>query len=877
MLEIRSFRDLLRLFFIFRREFQLAVIATVVVAVLGAFLLPTKYESTARMLVKPGRYSATMPIEVTDRQALVAPSTQRDPIVDEEKLLTGRPVVYQVAERYLALMADYRPQGFWKTIKHHVGAALNSVIEALRSVLQVLGLVEEQTPEERLAKKLEKNFSVGHEPGSAVMEVSFTWNDPYIAQQVVKTWIDAYLEERTRALGRNSLNAFYEGERDKVGEQIDAIKLALRERLQKVNGISVKERLENLTNQINRLSDARAEKINEQAGIATFLADARQQLRRQPDERVTSREISLNPNQLDLHRRLHALEEQRSSLLRTFMPDAPPVREVEESIAQLQARITQEAERIERSQNLEPNSIAVNLRQQIVDAELRERQLAGQVTDYDRQLAALRAERLRVLSNEPEINRLLLELDNAEKSFSLYGENLEKARIDQALDHSQISNIALLEEATLNPSRVFPKSLLILALALPLGLAVGLLTLYLCFLLDQRIHDGARFEEVFKVPLWTTLQHLGPRPWKIVGAFTASIYRLYSHLPLERIEREGLTLALTSARPGEGVRFVSEHLGQLLVERGHQVRFGGSEPASPGEVVLLNASSLMSNQEAFLSMRRADLIALVVEAKTSTIPVVQNALSVLNTAFGKIDGIILNKRRFEVPARLLNLLAGTSQQPGPAPAAPTYQATSQPPQPSVVAQPAAPVAEPAVVAAEAPALVAVPEPVAAPQAAAAEAPAAPVTAPGSALPPVVSTTAGLVARPPTRPQNVPVLARPLAVEPAALADGTRHVQAWGNNRVVEQTPCHSVLMVELKPGAVIPAHFHAHRSKHLLMLSGVLHVEIDGQVQRLREGDGIDIALEQVHALSNPGVSPAQFFEVRLGEFLGEEDCVFVQ
>lgn len=853
MLEIRSFRDLLRLFFIFRREFQLAVIATVVVAVLGAFLLPTKYESSARMLVKPGRYSTTMPIEATDRPALIAPSTQRDPIVDEEKLLTGRPIVYQVAERYLELMGNYRPQGFWKTIKFHVGSVLNSGIEVIRSVLQVLGLVEEQTPVERLAKKLEKNFTVGHEPGSAVMEVSFTWNDPHIAQQVVQTWIDAYMEERTRALGRDSLYSFYESERNKVGEQIDGLKHALRERLQKVNAISVQERLENLTNQINRLSDARAEKLNEQAGIATFLADARQQLKRQPSELVTSREISLNPNQLDLRRRLHALEEQHVGLLRTFMPDAPPVREVKQSIEQMQALIAKEAERIERSQNLAPNSIVTNLRQQIVDAELRERRLAGQVSDYARQLAALRAERLQVMSDEPEINRLLLELDNAEKSFTLYGENLEKARIDQALDRSQISNIALLEAATLNPSRVFPKSLLILALALPLGLAVGLLTLYLCFLLDQRIHDGARFEEVFKVPLWTTLQHLGPRPWKIVSAFTASIYRLYSQLPLERIERKGLTLALTSARPGEGVGFVSEHLGQLLVERGHRVRFSGSQPASPGEVVLLNASSLLSNQEAFLAMRQADMIALVVEAKTSTIPVVQNALSVLNTAFGKIDGIILNKRRFEVPARLLNLLAGGRVQPEPLPAAPLVEVASQPPVLSEAVVPA-PAPQPA--------------------------PAAAVES--SPLPRPISVTAGLVLPAPVSVASAPprinlLAARPLVVEPAVLAEGGCQAHAWGSNRVVEETPCHSVLMVELKAGAVIPAHFHAHRSKHLLMLSGVLHVEIDGQVLRLREGDGIDIAMEQVHALSNPGFAPAQFFEVRLGEFLAEEDCVFLQ
>lgn len=654
MIDIRSFRDLLRLFFIFRREFQWAVIATIVIAILGAFLLPAKYESNARLLVKPGRESTTLPIEVANRQALIAPSTQRDPIVDEEKMLTGRPIVYLVAERYLAEMSNYQPQGFWKTIKFYIGKAVNEVIEALRGALQLLGVVEEQSDVERLAKKLEKNFVVGHEPGSAVMEVSFTWNDPAIAQKVVDTWVKTYLEERTRALGRNSLYAFYEGEMQKVANQVTDLKKLLQERLQSIQSISVAERLDNLTNQINRLSDAQAEKLNEQAGTRSFLLDAKQQIKRQPQEVITAREISLNPTQLDLKRRVNALDQERTALLRTYLPDAPPVREAEENLRLMRELADKEQERLERSQNRAPNSIVVNLKQQVIDAELRMQQLSGQLKDYDNQLKLLRSERQRVLGSEPEISRLDLQLASAEKSYALYAENLEKARIDRELDFSQISNIAVIEQATLNPSRVFPKSLMMIALALPAGLAVGLLCLYICYLLDQRVHDGESIEETFKVPLWTTLQDLGAKPWKPNSAFIASIYRLYSQLPLDRAEQQGLAIAFSSARAGEGVSFVIEQLRQLLEERGHRVLVDSQAAPQPGEINLLDASALLNNQQAFITLRRADMIALVIEAKSSTVPMIQHALGTLNTAFGKVDGIILNRRQFEVPSHILD-------------------------------------------------------------------------------------------------------------------------------------------------------------------------------------------------------------------------------
>lgn len=649
MIEIRSLRDLLRLFFIFRREFKLAVITTIVVAVLGAFLLPARYESDARLLVKPGRDNTTVPIEAGNRQTLIAPSTQHDPIVDEEKMLTGRPIIHIVAERYMA-MTSQPPEGFWDTLKYYAKKGTGEVLDAGRSVLQFIGLAEKQSPLERIATQLEKNFDASHEPGSSVIEISFTWDDPVIAQKIVQTWVDAYLEERARILGRKSLYEFYEVEGTKVAGQIQTLKDQLQTRLKQIDSISVDARLSNLTSQINRATDAKVSAQNQLSGIRSFLVNAAQQIKSQPAEMVTSRETSLNPTQLDLKRQLNTLQVERARLLRTYLPGTPQVSQIEQNIRDLEALSAQEATRLERSQNSAPNRLLINIKQQVIDAQLQERKLAGQIESYDKTLDALRTERDRVMTEEPELNRLTQQLRTAEKSYALYSENLEQARIDHELDSSQISNIALIEHATLNPARVFPKSLLILLFTIPAGLAVGLLTIYVLYLLDQRIHDGARLQEVFHVPLWSSIPDVHDAT---PAALTASIYRLYSLLPIDRITREGFALGLTSARHGEGVTFIIEQLKTLLVERGHRVTVNGTEAPQPGEVLLLDASALSSNPQAFLTLRRADQIVLVIEARTSTVPTIENALSLLTTAFGKVDGLILNRRRFEVPANVL--------------------------------------------------------------------------------------------------------------------------------------------------------------------------------------------------------------------------------
>ena len=77
MIDIRSFRDLLRLFYIFRREFLIAFGLTVLFAVGIAFLMPPKYASEARLLVKPGRENLTVPLDAGRSPSAIPSSTKK--------------------------------------------------------------------------------------------------------------------------------------------------------------------------------------------------------------------------------------------------------------------------------------------------------------------------------------------------------------------------------------------------------------------------------------------------------------------------------------------------------------------------------------------------------------------------------------------------------------------------------------------------------------------------------------------------------------------------------------------------------------------------------------------------------------------------------
>ena len=559
-----------------------------------------------------------------------------------------------VAEHCISQIDTQPPIGLWKRIKYYSRMITEWAKETLRSGLVVLGVLEEQSPTERLASKLEKQFTVSHATGSSVMEVRFTWPDPAQAQAIMDKWISVYLDERAQALGRKSLYEFYESESRRLAAQIAEHKEIISKHLMDIDGIDSREKLESLTERMNTVLSQRSEAYAERLAYENGVAKAERAVSDLPGEVVSERELSLNPTQQDLKLKLNGLELERLEKLKTYQDDAPPIKELDASIQGLKTAIARENETIQRSENRVPNELVTMLRRTSLERTTRIDELKALIAAYDQEIARLKLERRRILSIEPELSRLERELASKEKNYALYLDSLEKARIDRELDNSRISNIAVIEKATYSPARVFPKSLLILFMAIPAALAVGALVLYLCYLVDLRIHDGSRLEKRFGVPVWSTLLEIEPEG-KISPAFEASLYRLYGLLPLERVQAHGLTVGLSSARRSEGVSFVAERLLHVLEDRQLPARIakGEDDKAAPGEVVLIEASSLIDNHATFVQLKQADLILLVIESGKSTVPMVENALGILSTAFGKVDGLVLNRRRYEIPAELL--------------------------------------------------------------------------------------------------------------------------------------------------------------------------------------------------------------------------------
>jgi mannose-6-phosphate isomerase-like protein (cupin superfamily) len=92
-----------------------------------------------------------------------------------------------------------------------------------------------------------------------------------------------------------------------------------------------------------------------------------------------------------------------------------------------------------------------------------------------------------------------------------------------------------------------------------------------------------------------------------------------------------------------------------------------------------------------------------------------------------------------------------------------------------------------------------------------------------------------------------------------LMSDTIQIGAGQVVEVLESSKDVLVLETTYAPGgAPPPAHFHPVQSEHFEILTGEVHVELDGRRRQLTTGEQLDVPPNTAHRMWNPGGEPAR-------------------
>lgn len=102
----------------------------------------------------------------------------------------------------------------------------------------------------------------------------------------------------------------------------------------------------------------------------------------------------------------------------------------------------------------------------------------------------------------------------------------------------------------------------------------------------------------------------------------------------------------------------------------------------------------------------------------------------------------------------------------------------------------------------------------------------------------------------------------------------RTIRPWGWFETVSEVPGNKIKRIGVSPGQQLSLQKHLHRAEHWVVVQGTARVTLDKHVFDLAVGQHCDIALGQVHRLTNLTAGPVEIVEVQFGSYLGEDDIV---
>jgi uncharacterized protein involved in exopolysaccharide biosynthesis len=155
--------------------------------------------------------------------------------------------------------------------------------------------------------------------------------------------------------------------------------------------------------------------------------------------------------------------------------------------------------------------LLLNARTSLASAEARQAAVSGQLATARQSLAELNADELRLV-------QLQRELELADASYRKYSDNLEQARIDEALDTQRLSNINIVQPATLEARPVSPRKLVNLILGVLVGCIGGLGIAVVAERFDRSLKSADEVQAELGLPALVDIPRLATSRKNLNGA-----------------------------------------------------------------------------------------------------------------------------------------------------------------------------------------------------------------------------------------------------------------------------------------------------------------------------------------------------------------------
>ncbi|MHC4752286.1 MAG: GumC family protein [Planctomycetota bacterium] len=508
----RTLRDVYYVLFRHKWKMLLFLIVVVGIVTVSALRRPDIFRSEAKLMLRLGRESVTLDPTVTTGQIIPVGRSRESEIISELEILKSRILLEKVVDTIGPLVLFKYPDDVSREDTSSGGEVAENATrktsrvriaaKKLRNLLKPSSQPKLLDSRDSAVFMVMSNLEAEALKNSTIINISYKSKSPKLAQDVLAKLIDLYLEKHIAVHQTPGSYQFFTQQSDDLRGKLAQAESELRN-LKDKTGISSLEEQRLVI--VNRIGDLEQQTGNAEAELTASRAKVKalqETLAGIPEAVVTGETTGFSDYAADLMRaRLYELQMKEQDLVSKFAEDSRQVQMIRQEVAEAKALLEKEKAKPVRSQVTKGVNSA---HQQVQSALLTEQaslsSLQAKVEDLKRQLAGTQA-RLKTLNDaEFRITQLKREIDVQEANYRKYSENLEQARIDNALEIGKISNISVVQPATLPVKPIGPRRMLNIALGFLLGIFGAMFLAFFSEYIDHSIKTPEEVEERLQLP-----------------------------------------------------------------------------------------------------------------------------------------------------------------------------------------------------------------------------------------------------------------------------------------------------------------------------------------------------------------------------------------
>ena len=490
---------------LFRRKKKIIAffVSVMFVVALGTFISSKVYKSEAELLLRIGRENATVGPTVATGRVININQDRENEINSEVDIIKCRELAGKVVE---AIGARLILKGAKESLppdapltaaaRYWTRRALNYPLTAL-SRLRPTGsgastAADRQREKELAVLSLINHLGVDVSTKSNMIVITYETNDPALAQSVLNRLVGFYLEKHIEVNRTPGSYAFFKNQKDVLSSSLEQTEEELRDLKNRTSVASISEQRRILLGRIgamkSELENTGASAAASEARVKTLAAT----LARVPPTVRKDETTGFAGSAADeMRKQIYDLELKEQNLLSTFTQKSIPVQEIRREVEQGKALLLKAEQQNQVSTGINENYQKLQL--DLLTEKGNLASLQSKALAISSQLKSAGSELNGLNDTEMRFERLDRDLSTKRSNYLKYSDSLEQARIDEALDMQRISNISIVEPATLSLKAVRPTMSRNLALSFFLGIFGSLA---LAFFSEFQDHSLKRPEDV---------------------------------------------------------------------------------------------------------------------------------------------------------------------------------------------------------------------------------------------------------------------------------------------------------------------------------------------------------------------------------------------